>query len=246
MAPSKEPVTLDGFNTVQALRRSRTAPPARDPGGPLPPAETERPAATPAPQQARIRHTTMPIRHTIHCYHCGFEFVHTGRLEKVLCPKCRTFLNADPHTIAELWSGRLQTLGTVTIAAAGHVKSGEVAAMDLILHGRVSGGRVDVMRRLELFAGSSMDLALFRYADLVVHQGMTLAPADPIRCGAFTVAGEVEAVVECTGCVTIAGTALFRGSIRAPSLIVEDGATMEADVAVAVENETTRQTATAA
>jgi cytoskeletal protein CcmA (bactofilin family) len=61
---------------------------------------------------------------------------------------------------------------------------------------------------------------------------MALAPADPIRCATLVVAGEVEAIVECTGCVTIAGTGVFRGSIRAPAMIVEDGAIMEADVAV--------------
>lgn len=230
MASSQDPVTLDGFSTVQALRKAKPGQAPR----PTPASENPETAksAVPSPQTARIRHTSMPARHPIRCYHCGFEFVHTGRLEKVLCHKCRMFLSTDPQTLDGIWSGRMQTLGTITVAASGHVKSGEVAAMDLILHGRVSGGRIDVMRRLELHAGSSPDLTLFRYTELTVHAGMTLVPADPIRCASLIVAGEVEATVECSGCVTIAATGLFRGSIRSPSLVIEDGASVEADVII--------------
>lgn len=235
MAQSEDPVTLDGFSTVQALRRARTAPPAGSEGAAAPqPEQNANQPVHPQPQ-VRIRHTIMPARHTIRCFHCSFQFVNTGRLDKVLCPKCRMFLSTEPQTIDGIWSGRVQTLGTITVAGGGDVKSGELAAMDLLLYGRVSGGRVDVMRRLELFPGSSLDLVTFRYADLLVHHGMTLAPSDAIKCSTLTVAGEVEAKVECTGCVTITATGTFRGSIRAPSMIIEDGATVEADVAVGTD-----------
>jgi cytoskeletal protein CcmA (bactofilin family) len=187
---------------------------------------------SPGSPSGRFRQTALPVRHEIRCYRCGFEFVLTGRMDKVLCHKCRTFLSTDNHTVDGLWSGRLETIGTVTVTPMGLIKAGEMFAMDLLLHGRVEGGQLNVRRRLELFAGASLDLASVTFSDLAIHAGMVLVPAGPVVCREVTVAGELEAVVECSGSVTVKAGGLFRGTLRAPRMVVEDGATLDADVAV--------------
>lgn len=238
MAASKDPAFIDGYSSVQAVRRLRTD--GQDATAPAGGA-----AGTEAPAAARFRQTAMPIRHEIRCYRCGFEFVVTGRLDKVLCHKCRTFLSTENHTVDGLWGGRLETIGAITVTPTGLIKAGEVFAMDLLLHGRIEGGQLNVKRRLEVFAGASLDLASATFRDLVINAGMVLVPAEPVVCRDITIAGELEAVVECSGLVTVKSGGLFRGAIRAPRLAVEDGAAIEADVAVETAETTAPATAAA-
>ncbi len=230
MPDSKGPVFIDGYSSVQAIRRLRAG--VQEPGSAAASADAAGGTESPGAGAGRFRQTAVPVRHEIRCYRCGFEFVLTGRIEKVLCNKCRTFLSTEDHTVDGLWSGRIETLGTITVTPMGLVKAGEIFAMDLRLHGRVEGGQLNVRRRLEIYAGASLDLAAVTFRDLAVNAGMVLVPAGPVVCRDITIAGELEAAVECSGLVTVKAGGLFRGTLRAPRLAVEDGAALDADVAV--------------
>ena len=97
MADGDRANMIDGFASVQAVRRSR--PKGADPK--YAPSRTRLPASEkkkPPPSSdgkpvAHIGRTALPPRHDILCYACSYRFVHTGRMgEGLLCPKCHEML----------------------------------------------------------------------------------------------------------------------------------------------------------
>ena len=61
--------------------------------------------------------------------------------------------------------------------------------------------------------------------DIIVERSGVVSA--PIRVGNLTVRGQVQGEVDARGCVQIASTGQLRGDIRAPRLIVADGARLD-------------------
>jgi cytoskeletal protein CcmA (bactofilin family) len=223
------PTFIDSYSSVQALRRMQPT------DGSAEKTDETAPSAERVPLTAKIRHTTVPPRFDITCYLCGYSFVVTGRLEKVLCHKCRRFLQSDNHTIdTPGWTGAIQTVGTVVVAPGAVIKGGVVDALDLEVRGKVTGGTIRVQRRIEIFPGSNPNVSLLSARDWVLHPETQLT-FDTLVCRDIDIGGTVEATVKSTGRVIIRAGAVFRGSITAPRLIVEEGATLAADLRIGKE-----------
>ncbi len=229
-APDR-PTFIDSYASVQALRRMQPADEAGDKADGSALSKDRAPIAT------RIRHTAVPPRFEITCYLCGYAFVLTGRLDKVLCHKCRRFLKTDNQTIdTPTWSGTIQTLGSVVVAQGSVVKGGVVDALDLELRGKVTGGTLRVQRRIEVFPSADPNVSLLSARDWVLHKGTSLTFVSPLQCRDIDIGGNLEASVKSTGRVIIRAGAVFHGSIAAPRLIVEEGAALTATLRIGREN----------
>lgn len=230
MSTPDRPTFIDSYSSVQALRRMQPTDGAAEKPDETAPSEER------VPLTAKIHHTTVPPRFEITCYLCGYSFVVTGRLDKVHCHKCRRFLQSDSQTIDTAgWAGAIQTVGTVIVAPTAVIKGGVVDALDLELRGKVTGGTIRVQRRIEIFAGSDPDVALLSARDWILHEGTQLT-FDTLQCRDIDIGGTVKATVKSTGLVIIRAGAVFRGSITAPRLIVEEGATLAADLRIGKES----------
>jgi len=146
---------IDGYSSVQALRRldGKASPRAK------PPEESalDEGAAAP-PKPAGFGHTALPTRHELICYSCGYAFVVTGRLDKVICPKCRTQLETGDKHIDGAWSGNLKTVGRVYINSGATVTSSSIVAMDIRVAGICRNTRLEPTRHLELDSGAQVEI----------------------------------------------------------------------------------------
>jgi cytoskeletal protein CcmA (bactofilin family) len=237
---SRDPSFIDGFNSVQAVRRSgRSTAEARTRTSRLTLPITEHPEEKPRAQPgavkpaSRIGHTAIPERHEIVCYACGFAFFLTGRFEKTYCPKCRECLPFKEVTIDRRWSGAVKTVGVVTIAPGGVVDGGTIVATDVVLGGPVEHGRVVASRRLELAAGAPADLSNVAWRDLRVQPGAVVTLSGEIVCRDIVVEGELTATLAVSGTITVEPGGFLKGAVRGAHLVVKDGGGLHARLHIA-------------
>ncbi len=223
-APEKHGM-IDGFQSVQAVRR------AAERGRPDPPATPPPEAAPsePAPPDSaagrqRVAHTTMPTKHTIVCYACTYTFTLTGRLEKVYCPKCRELLECGDIDVHGPWSKDIKTVGQVTIHPDADIAGGTIVATDIVVGGDARKADLRPTRRIELAMAAVTDPAQLMGHDLRIRSDARLAFDGPLRCRDIEIAGELSATLEPSGSVTVAAGAFCRGHIKAAHLVVEEGA----------------------
>ncbi len=252
MADSKGKGMIDGFASVQALRRAREDRPEADlhdpavttlpapgdapppPVGPTPP--TAAPTA-PAPRSggtpARIGHTALPTRHELVCYECRYAFAVTGSLDKVFCPKCRTELVTTSITVNDGWSEDVKTVGTIHVAAQATLKQVELIGTDIVIAGDVTQATIKPTRGLSLDTGARVRMSDLDGPVLEIVAGARLKLEDPLICDRLTVHGELTAEIRARGVVTLATGSRFSGILHAAHLVIEDGAALRADLRIA-------------
>jgi cytoskeletal protein CcmA (bactofilin family) len=240
--PGAEPTLIDGYTSVQAMRRmpSRTgAPRLREtapthlPGKDALPKRDDKPLDTAA---MRIGHTIQPPRHDIVCYQCQYAFVQPGRLQdKALCPKCKTFLQTADHTIDSAWEQDLKTIGTINVGPQAAVRHATLVAGTLNVAGDVRDAELHGLHCVALHRGATFDLGRIRAGRLLVAQGADIALDQPMDCGNLEIAGILRAAVRAHGRVKIlAGGALY-GAIECQHLVVADGGGLVAQLAIGPE-----------
>ncbi len=222
---------IDGYTSVQALRRLD----GKTPRTPVPSSEKdegERIASEETPKSQTFGHTALPTRHDLICYNCGYAFVVTGRLDKVLCPKCKTWLQTGDHHIDGVWSGTLKTVGCVFINSGASVSSSHIIATDIRVAGSCRNCRLEPSRNLELDSGAHLELDRLSERRVVVVEGACLVLDEPLRCRSLDIFGELQAEVRLSERGTIRSGGFFRGSLFAPRLLVEEGAGIRAFIHV--------------
>ncbi len=221
---------IDGYASVQALRRldgrpSRARPLPADTvsgdGGAPPPPEG-------AAKTVPFGHTALPTRHELICYGCSYAFVVTGRLDKVLCPKCKTWLETGDQHIDGSWSGTLRTVGRVYINSGASVTSARIIATDIRVAGACSNSRLEPTRHLELDTGARLELDQLSAQQVVIIAGARLVLDEPLRCRSLDIHGELQADVRVSERTCIHPDAMFRGTLHTPRLVVHDGAGIRA------------------
>lgn len=227
---------VDGFTTLQAAQRA-TAKGVRAAKTALPPGkeatrDAEKQSSSQAIDKARIGHTAQPTRHEITCYECGFAFLLTGQLKSTYCPKCRSILDATEQTIDGQWSGILKSIGIIRIAHNGVVKDGRIVVNDLILEGRIEGGRVEVSGKLELCQGGWFVPESVVAGNIVIRSGASLVLDKDMKLKNLQIMGEVKGRIRATGIVEVRTGGYFHGDLVGHRLIVEDGGALNATVAV--------------
>lgn len=236
MAQSKDPNLIDGFASVQAVRRvadRKPAGPGRapdSPGGEPPPD-----GAAPAIGQ-RIVHTTLPEKFRVVCYDCGYGFLLTGRLADTYCPKCRATLKVEDQVFDSDCSAQLKTLGRVTIARGATFTGGDIVAGEVHVRGAIAGGTLAATRRLVLADGARFPVASLKADLIVVEAGACVVVDEPFHCRNIEIEGELHAALEPAGSAVIKPGGCLLGRFAGASLIVEDGGGLKAMVRLEPED----------
>lgn len=244
MARSDKNGMIDGYMAVQSVRR-KTGHQADEPsaagtaphGAQQAPKDVaaggreDRSAATVA-RPAPFGQTALPTRHDISCYGCGYHFVVTGRLDRVICPKCKTELTTGDKTICGPFSGTIETVGTVTIHAGAKVTDSRITASVIRIAGQCEGTQLCPGQRVELETGAALDTARLGEVDVLVARKAEVQLQDDLHCRSLRIEGTLTAQVRTQGLVVLQAGARFRGKLEAAGLVVADGAGLQGELAI--------------
>jgi len=224
--------TLDSYATIRAVARSKPAP-----GAPASAAdESPGPSAEATPDAvklgARVARTTVPVKHQIDCYECGYKFQVHGRATTTHCPKCRALLDLSDHTIDTEWVDTIKTAGTIRLTPTGVLKNGDLIGADVILEGIIEGGRARALRTLELGAGAIFSEKAVSGPDLRIAPGAEFKFKHDAKYRNVEVLGTFRARLEATGLITVRPGGLLEGEIQTEHLIVEDGGGLRAELRI--------------
>lgn len=234
----KRPNVIDGFASVQAVRRSgkrsadaRTRP-SRSKLPVLEEAESSKKEKKTAERSgARIGQTAVPEKHDIVCYECSYAFVLSGKIGTTICPKCHKSLNVGDHKVAKKASLTVKTIGAVEVTPEGELTEGsDIVARHMIIAGDVRNARIKCTGRIELCGGAQMDVKNVATKDLLVRTGCRIVISRKFECRDLEVLGDLKAKVRVTGTATIRPGGTLRGEVYTPHLVVEDGGGLSASV----------------
>lgn len=236
MGSIEKAAVIDGFSSIQAIRRSgQESPEARTrPSSSRLPAHDADGATQSSEQRAkaRIGHTALPTRHEIVCYECGYEHTITGRIHNPFCPKCHEELETGDVVVDTETDRCIKTVGTVEVKQGAALRHANVIASRLVLAGEIESSVVNIGGRLDIRKGARLDLQEIKYRDLFVAGDAKFSYRKKITCRDLTVEGELRAKVHTTGVARIRAGGLLRGEIHGEHLIVDDGGGLKAKVFV--------------
>ncbi len=228
MPKNRKVNTLDSYATIRAVARNKPAP-----GSPTPPSTDESvPTDTPTGDAqklgARVARTTVPVKHEIDCYECGYKFQVHGRVTTTHCPKCRVLLNLSDHTIDTEWVDTIKTAGTIRLTPTGVLKSGDLIGAVVVLEGIIEGGRARALRTIELGAGAIFSEKAVSAPDLRIAVGADFKFKQVMKYRNIELFGALHASLEATGVITVKPGGLLEGEVRSEHLVVEDGGGLKA------------------
>ncbi len=241
MAKSDGPSFIDGFSSVQAVKRSKTAGKGvrtRKSSTALPslkpPAAKANPSGTAA---KRISRSTMPEKFQITCYECEYSFAVQGRVIDNFCPKCHEKLLAKNVSIDKEWAKDVKTIGRVEVQKGALLKKCKITARDLMLEADASEVELNVYNRLELSRGAVFNVKDTVIRILTILKNTSISLKGTITCDTLEVLGTVRANIKAAKSVTIEKGGFLKGSIKSPSLVVAEGASLKAKLKIGSEKE---------
>ena len=231
MPKNRKVNTLDSYATIRAVARTKPVP------GSPPGATDDVPTDTSAPEVqtpgARVARTTVPVKHSIECYECGYKFQVHGRATTTHCPKCRVLLDFKDYLIDSEWVETIKTAGTIRLTTTGVLKSGDLIGADVIIEGIIEGGRARALRTIELGAGAIFSEKAVSGPDLRIAPGAEFKFKQEARYRNVEIFGSLQAKLESTGIITVKPGGLLEGEVQAQHLVVEDGGGLKALLRIA-------------
>lgn len=235
MARSKEKYTLDGFDTVNALRRSGK-------GGKLPrtrPSSTK--LSTPKTTSTkeikhakRIGRTVIPEKHEIVCYECDYKFSLAGRIQKAICPKCHCTLEKNDIALNGKRTKPVKTIGAVHIKPNAVISGGMIKARDVIISGDARDTIITAFQKLVLCKGAKFDISKVNAKDIQIESGGRFTIRRKLAFRNIDIAGSINATIYVDKTAIIRSSGLLEGEIHTPNLIVEEGGGLKATVVAGI------------
>jgi hypothetical protein len=230
----ERPIVIDGFSSVQAIRRAQRRTDSKSSKTPDETQDQHKDNVRSKKSGVRIDHTVIPQKYEIVCYECDYLFMISGRIQDTICPKCHRPLKMTDHIIHGEWTESVRTIGTIDVKAGGVLNGAELRARDIILAGNAENGIIRAGRRLELCKGARFNIAKTRMKDLVVRKGGEFIIPSTISCRNIEVEGTLKTRIFADGMVTIKKGGILDGELHTPHLIVEDGGGLEAEVVIGI------------
>jgi cytoskeletal protein CcmA (bactofilin family) len=238
VAKNRKVNTLDSYATIRAVARTKPVPGA-PPSAPT--AEDAIPAdTTTADLQkpgARVARTTVPVKHHIECYECGYKFQVHGRATTTHCPKCRVLLDFKDYLIDSEWMETVKTAGTIRLTATGVLKSGDLIGAEVIIEGIIEGGRARALRIIELGAGAIFSEKAVSAPDLRIAPGAEFKFKQESKYRNVEIFGTLQAKLESTGIIVVKAGGLLEGDVQAQHLVVEEGGGLKATLQIGPKSE---------
>ena len=221
MAALRKNTDVDGFSLVKAVRHAKEEgyqppPSAKAAPASAPDATTEKPVA-------RIGRTALPSKNEVFCYNCGYTFQITGKVQTLYCAKCRTILEKKDFEVDGESTADLITTGTIRVGPNAVLKGGTLTARDVILAGRMEGGRIKAFRRIELEPGATWVQEDITASDLRVAAGLVVDWKGKVLFRNVDVYGELNVDLACSGLLSVFPGGHFRGKLQGAHLMVEEG-----------------------
>jgi len=230
--------TLDSYATIRAVARNKPGPgsipsePAASDSG-----QAETPGGDLQKPGARVARTTVPVKHEIDCYECGYKFQVHGRVSTTHCPKCRVLLDLSDHTIDTEWVDTIKTAGTIRLTPTGVLKSGDLIGAVVVLEGIIEGGRARALRTIELGAGAIFSEKAVSGPDLRIAVGAEFKFKQAMKYRNVELFGALHGSLEATGVITVKPGGLLEGEVCAEHLVVEDGGGLKAMLRIGLKSD---------
>ncbi len=234
---AKEPTLIDGFASVQAVRRAGKPNEARlrHSATRLPETEAKPTAPAAAPISAantRIGQTAVPQKHDLVCYECLYAFRVSGKIHYTFCPKCKRNLDMSDHVVSGAWDTEVRTMGAIEVVADAVVGAVRLRAQNIVVGGDARQATLEATRRLELAPGGLVDWRTCSMQDIWIRPDTMLVLKEPLTARQFVIAGTLRGSIRADECVTIRAGATVTGSLVSPRLVMEDGAFLKAAMAL--------------
>ncbi len=156
-------------------------------------------------------------------------------MTQTYCPKCRTTLDLAGYTIDAASSETLKTLGTIRITRRGSVSGAHLLATNIDLAGRIKDSLAQAFDALIIRPGADFVRKEVVSSDLQVDVGAEVKLNDDAAYRNVEIAGKLQTRLYATGTATIRSGATFTGSIIGRHLVVEEGATVQAEFDISEE-----------
>lgn len=239
MAKTGGPNFIDGFASVQAVKHSKTGGKGvrtRQSSDKLPSLDKPKVAAKSRMSAAKnISRSVMPEKFNITCYECEYVFTLHGRVTDNFCPKCHEKLLAEDITIDKEWSKDVKTIGRVEVLKGATLKNCSITARDLMLAADASEATLNIYNKLVLSRGASFNIPETEIRILVVPAKTSITLKGKVSCDSLEVMGTIKANIVAAKTVTVEKTGFLKGTIKAPGLIVRDGAGLKAKLKIGTE-----------
>ncbi|NLE42481.1 MAG: hypothetical protein GX615_11705 [Lentisphaerae bacterium] len=237
----RDPNIIDGFNSVQAMKRASSRAPARprvhDSADKAPPAEAPPPAAADAPPAPPTRaggHVVVPAKRLVICYACGYSHTISGKMHHSYCPKCRTNLNTEDVLVSGPRSEDVLTIGNVTIGPDASFASGvKVTGQNILLDGDATPlASITATEAMEIGTHAKFDAAIVNNVSGVVRipAGNDIALDSRLSCSELEIFGTLRASVSVMKSARIHPGGALIGAFHGPTLLMEDGGGLVGEV----------------
>ena len=188
---------------------------------------------TSAPQPKVAGRAVMPTKRLIVCYHCGYSHTSTGQMHVTYCPKCRKIFETDDITVKSPRKGDLFTIGDMFITEGAVFDAGAKIAGKVVKIGAdISNvALLTATESLVLLSGAKIGgVKLDNHGKISVPAGEMVEMDAGFACSELDIAGELRADVRVERGATLRAGAVLGGVYSGPSIEIEDGATISAEM----------------
>lgn len=231
MAKGNKNGMIDGFMSVQAVKRKTDKPlPNHDQEpGDIPPVDLPGKATN----EHSFGHTALPPKHHLTCYECGYGFTQSGRLDKVICPKCRTHLATGDKTICGPWSGTIKTVGNVNINQGANISDASITATIITIAGTCDRTRFYPGKHITLCSGAQLSASALSDHPVVIPESEVIQIEETTICRSLKLEGTLTGSFQIQEQAEFGPNAVYRGQLKAQSISITDGAAISAHLHIA-------------
>ncbi len=158
----------------------------------------------------------------VRCFQCGTELEAPRAAASTMCKRCSSYVDLSDYRITQTLAKSIRTHGWVVVEEKGYLLNTDTLAGEAVIKGRVIGKLV-AEGTLEIHSSANLK-GQFSAGRLVIPAGHHFRWPEPLRAGAFEIAGELAADLQASGTVRLRSTGRLFGNVQAAHLVVEANA----------------------
>ena len=173
-------------------------------------------------------------RHIL-CFRCRAELTPSLKAQAVMCKKCGYRNDLQDYHVKDVLSRDIETYGKLDVAAGATVLNSTAHVKSAVIHGKfigkLSADEDIVLKPNSIFEGS------IRTPSLTLESQSKLILKKEFWVEKLTIAGELYAHITTHGSIELKKGCCFAGSIRTHRIMIEDGATVVANLRIGLEGD---------